>query len=128
MPRNGKRRDSASKERPATDRDPFFGRMNAPTASAYLRGVCGDEMEYYLDIREGVIQDVKYYTEACESARVCGQAVAEAAKGKSVSDALAINPRDIIHSCKCLPEEGRHCAILAVTALYRAIADFLLAP
>ena len=27
-----------------------------------------------------------------------------------------------------LPGEGRHCAILAVTTLYRALADYLLAP
>lgn len=128
MPRNGKQADNAPKQRRPMDDDPFFGRMNAPTASAYLRGVCGDEMEFCLDIRDGVIQDVKYYTEACESARVCGRAVAEAAKGKSIFDALAINPRDIINSRECLPEEGRHCAILAVSALYRAIADFLLAP
>ena len=41
-------------------------------------------------------------------------------------EALAISPREIIESQECLPEEGKHCAILAVTTLYRAIADFLL--
>ncbi len=85
-------------------------------------------MEFYLEIRDNVIQEVKYYTEGCESARLCGQAAAKTAQGKTVMDALAISPREIIDSKVCLPEEGSHCAILAVSALYRAIADFLLAP
>ena len=45
-----------------------------------------------------------------------------------VTDALAISPREIIESLPDMPESGRHCAILAVSALYRAIADFLLRP
>jgi len=112
----------------STEGDSFFGRMNAPSGSAYVRGLCGDEMEFYLHIQDDVIQDVRYYTEGCEATRSCGQAVARRVKGQSVFDALTINPREIIDAQECLPEEGRHCAILAVSALYRAIADFLLMP
>ncbi|OGV44158.1 MAG: hypothetical protein A2X48_02515 [Lentisphaerae bacterium GWF2_49_21] len=108
--------------------DGSFGRMNDPTASAVLKGICGDEMEFYLFIRNGVIEDVRYYTEGCEDTRICGAAVAGMAKGKSIMDALSINPKDIIDSHRDLPEEGRHCAILAVSTLYRAIADYLLLP
>ena len=32
--------------------DPFFGRMNDPTGAAIVRGPCGDEMEFYLHIKE----------------------------------------------------------------------------
>ena len=32
-----------------------FGRMNNPTASALLKGVCGDEMEFRLYIKDGII-------------------------------------------------------------------------
>ena len=110
------------------EQDPFFGRMNAPSGSAYVPGLCGDEMEFYLHIQDDVIRDVRYYTEGCETTRSCGQAVARRVKGQSVFDALTISPREIIDSQECLPEEGRHCAILAVSALYRAIADFLLMP
>ncbi|OGV73296.1 MAG: hypothetical protein A3K19_14545 [Lentisphaerae bacterium RIFOXYB12_FULL_65_16] len=108
--------------------EPFYGRMNDPTASASVRGPCGDEMEFYLVIANGVIEDVRYYTEGCGQTRSCGAAVARRAKGRTVLDALSINPREIIEAQECLPREGRHCAILAVTTLYRAIADYLLAP
>jgi nitrogen fixation NifU-like protein len=102
--------------------------MNDPSASASLRGLCGDEIEFYLDIEDGTIRDVKYYTEGCEKTHVCGEAVARRAKGKTLLDALAINPREVIDSERSLPQDGRHCAILAVSTLYRAIADYLLAP
>ncbi|MBN1676255.1 MAG: iron-sulfur cluster assembly scaffold protein [Kiritimatiellae bacterium] len=106
----------------------YFGRMNDPTAAAILQGPCGDEMEFYLYIEDGVIRDAKYHTRGCLHTRICGRAVAERAKGRSVEDALAINPKEILDSGQCVPEEGRHCAILAVSTLYRAIADYLLRP
>ena len=110
------------------DNDPFFGRMNDPTGSAVIVGLCGDEIEFYLDIRDSRIVEAKYYTEGCEDTRLSGRAAARRATGKLVMDALFICPREIIDSLPDMSEGGRHCAILAVTALYRAIADFLLKP
>ncbi len=106
--------------------DPFFGQMNDPTASAAIRGLCGDQMEFYLVIRNDRIEDVRYHTDGCENTRACGRAVARRAKGRSVTDALSISVGEIIRSGECEPETGRHCAILAVTTFYRAIADYLL--
>ena len=114
--------------RDQTNDDPFLGRMNDPTGSAYVRGLCGDEMEFYLYIRDNVIVEVKYYTEGCENTKQCGRAVAERAQGRTLLDALAINPKEIIDSDPSLVEAERHCAILAVTTLYRAIADYMLMP
>jgi NifU-like protein involved in Fe-S cluster formation len=85
-------------------------------------------MEFYLVVEDHVVRDVKYYTEGCDYTRRCGQAVARRANGKNIYDALAIHPREIIDSEESLPEDGRHCAILAVSTLYRAIADHLLTP
>lgn len=110
------------------DGDEFFGRMNDPSGSAFVRGLCGDEMTFCLLIEHNTITDVKYWTEGCADTTACGHAVARRAKGRSILDALAINPREIIDSETSMPEQARHCAILAVTALYRAIADCLLKP
>jgi len=115
-----------SAEGPAPDT--YFGRMNDPTAAAIVKGLCGDQMEIYLTIIDGVIQDAKYYTEGCIHTRVCGSSVARRASGKRVEQALGINPKELIDAGECLPEEGRHCAILAVSTLYRAIADYFLKP
>lgn len=111
-----------------TNDDEYFGRMNDPTSAGIIKGPCGDSMEFYLIIKNDVIEDVKYYTEGCGNTRACGHAVARRAKGQSVTDALSISAGEIICSEECQPEEGRHCAILAVSTLYRAIADYLLQP
>ncbi len=106
----------------------YFGRMNDPTGSSVLKGPCGEEMEFYLYIRDGILEDVKYYTEGCYNTWTCALAVAKRAKGKSVMDALRISPGDVIDSVRDLAEQERHCAILAASTLYRAIAEYLLKP
>ena len=85
-------------------------------------------MEFYLVIKNDIIEDVTYFTTGCGNTRACGYAVAKRLKGKEVANALSISPGEIITSGECLPEEGRHCAILAVSAMYRAVADYLLKP
>lgn len=112
----------------AVKEDVFFGRMNDPTAAASIKGLCGDEMEFYLVIRNDRIDEVLYHTNGCGNTRACGRAVAQRAKGQRVTDALSISAGEIIRSGDCEPEAGRHCAILAVTTFYRAVADYLLAP
>ncbi len=108
--------------------DEFFGRMNDPTAAAAIKGICGDEMEFYLVIRNDRIEQIRYHTDGCGNTRACGRAVARRAQGRTVTEALSISAGELIRSGECEPAAGRHCAILAVTTLYRAIADYLLAP
>jgi nitrogen fixation NifU-like protein len=104
----------------------YFGRMNDPTSSAYMNGPCGDEMEFYLVIDSDVIDDIRFYTTGCIATIVCGTMTAQFAIGKTTYDALSISAKQVIDTLKGLPEQKRHCAILAVSALYNAIADYLL--
>jgi len=103
-----------------------FGRMNDPTASAYLKGPCGDEMEFYLVIKNNIIEEIKFYTEGCTATSVCGFTTAQLALGKTIMDALGIAPKKVMGLLNGLPEQDRHCSILAVSTLYKAIADYLL--
>ena len=112
-----------------TEHDAFWGRMNDPIGSAHVRGPCGDEMEIYLDIRDGVVREARYYTgRGCENTKRCGRAVASRVQGQRVDDALSLSPREVIDGIPELDPTGDHCAILAVTTLYRALADYLLKP
>jgi len=104
----------------------LFGRMNDPTASAYLKGPCGDDMEFYLVIEDKKITDIRYSTEGCGATRACAAMVAHSALGKTVNEALNISAGEVIRQLKGLPENHLHCSILAVSTLYRAIADYLL--
>lgn len=103
-----------------------FGRMNDPIGAAFVKGPCGDEMEFYLIIKDGIIEETKFYTEGCISTLVCGEVTAELARSKSIDDALGISPKRIKEMLKGLPGNYSHCSILAVSTLHRAIADYLL--
>ncbi|MBN1823011.1 MAG: iron-sulfur cluster assembly scaffold protein [Endomicrobiales bacterium] len=104
----------------------FFGRMNDPVGSAFLKGPCGDEIEFYLDIENGKITDLKFYTEGCETTKECGAVTAALAKGRKVEEALEISPAEVMRHIRNLPEDHLHCSILSVSTLHRAIADYML--
>jgi hypothetical protein len=65
-------KQNRTKAIPSPADDPLFGRMNDPTSAAFIRGLCGDEMEFYLAIEGNIIKDVRCYTEGCEATRRCG--------------------------------------------------------
>jgi nitrogen fixation NifU-like protein len=104
----------------------FFGRLNDPTSAASLKGPCGDEMEFYLVIEAGRIEEVRFFTDGCAATRACGEETARRAQGKTVEEALRISAGEVIAALQGLEEDHLHCSILAVSTLYRAIAGFLL--
>jgi nitrogen fixation NifU-like protein len=83
-------------------------------------------MEFYLEIKNGIINDIKYYTEGCEGTRACASMAASMAFNKTVKEALSISAGEVIKRLEGLSEEHIHCAILSVMTLYKAIADYLL--
>jgi len=104
----------------------YFGRMNDPAGSSYLKGPCGDDMEFYLAIEQDRITQVKYYTEGCFATRACAAMVAKLAENRTLKDALAISAAEVVLNLEGLPQDHLHCSILSVSTLYRAIADYLL--
>jgi nitrogen fixation NifU-like protein len=108
--------------------DIYFGRMNDASGAAFLRGLCGDEMEFYLVIQDNKVKEIKYYTDGCIFTKACAGIVCRLAFQKSIDEALRISPRQIIEELKHLPQEYIHCSILAVSTLHKAIADYLLKP
>jgi len=104
------------------------GRMNDPTGAAFVKGKCGDEMEFYLFIRGGVIEDARYSTTGCEITRACAAFVAKTVLGAPVREAMGINPKQILDTFPDIPRDHQHCAILATLAFLQAAADYLLKP
>ncbi len=120
-------RDIAPATPETLGKDPkHFGRMNDPAGGAFIRGLCGDEMEFYLDIKDDIIEEVRFYTNGCEYTIACGEMTARLASGKSIEEALGISPGEVQKMLKGLPRSHLHCCILAVSTLHKAIADYLL--
>lgn len=104
----------------------YYGRINDPTSSSYLKGPCGDAMEFYLVVDKDKIVEIKYFTDGCHATRACAAMAAKLAEGKTIKDALLVSAGEVIRRLKGLPEDHLHCSILSVSTLYRAIADYLL--
>jgi len=104
----------------------YFGRMNDPTTAAFIKGTCGEEIEFYLDIRDKIIQEITFYTEGCGSILSCGEAVCQETEGLHIQEALKISPDLIMKKGKELPEEENHCAVLATMTFYKNIGEYVL--
>ena len=104
----------------------YYGRLNDSTCAAYVKGICGDEMEYHIVIENNIITDIKFWTTGCVASRACGIVLTYFVINKYLFEALAVSPVYILNELKVLPEENHHCAILACLTFYKAIGEYLI--
>jgi nitrogen fixation NifU-like protein len=96
-------------------------RMNGPDAQAIVRGWCGDTMEIYLRLRGTVIHESTFMTDGCGPSIACGSMLTQMIQGRTLDEAGALRPLDLLQALDGLPEDSRHCAQLAVMTLQQAI-------
>jgi nitrogen fixation NifU-like protein len=101
------------------------GILAAPDGYASFTGPCGDTMEIWLKVRKGSVERATFWTDGCGTSIACGSMVTELARGRSVEECLRIGQRDVLEALGDLPEESRHCALLAATTLEAAVNDYL---
>ena len=87
--------------------------------------VCGDIMELYIKVNDGIITDAKFKTFGCGAAIATSSMVTEMVKGKTVEEALEISNRAVVEALDGLPPVKMHCSVLAEEALKSAIEDYL---
>lgn len=108
-----------------------YGMMKNPDGIGQAGNIiCGDVMKLYIKVEkiktgEEIIKDIKFETFGCAAAIANSSVLTELAKGKSLSEALAIGRRQIVTSLGGLPPVKIHCSILAADALAEAIYDYL---
>ena len=102
-----------------------YGRLKEVHGHARITGPCGDTMEFWLNVRDGMVEDISFITDGCNSSVACGSMAASLAEGKQMIDAAAIQQRDILAALGGFPGESEHCALLAANTLQAACADYL---
>lgn len=85
---------------------------------------CGDIMKIYLQIKNDIIEDVKFETFGCGSAIASSSMATHLIKGKPVSEALKLTNKAVTEALDGLPPHKIHCSVLAEEAIQAAIKDY----
>lgn len=102
------------------------GEMENPDGIGHVGNpVCGDIMELYIKIKDGIIVDAKFKTFGCGAAIATSSIVTEMVKGKNIKEALKISNKAVAEALDGLPPAKMHCSVLAEDALKSAIEDYL---
>jgi len=101
------------------------GNTGAANGYASVTGPCGDTMDIWLMVKNDTIVKATFMTDGCGTTVAAGSMVTELAKNKSVSQALRTSQDDVLSALEGLPEENKHCALLAANTLKAAVKDYL---
>lgn len=82
---------------------------------------CGDVLKLYLKIEKGTIKNASFKTMGCGAAIASGSILTEHLKGKSLKEAAALKPNDLVKLMGGLPPIKLHCPELAINALNAAL-------
>ncbi|MEG1049247.1 MAG: Fe-S cluster assembly scaffold protein NifU [Oscillospiraceae bacterium] len=85
---------------------------------------CGDIMRIYLDIKDDIIQDVRFKTFGCGAAIATSSMATEMIKGKSIKQALELSNKAVMEALDGLPPVKVHCSVLAEQAVKAAISNY----
>lgn len=102
-----------------------LGPIKSPNAFGVFKGICGDTMKIYLRIEDERVKDAGFETDGCEVTLACGSELTETAIGKKVPEVMSFSSGQLLNNLGGLPEDHTHCALLAVTALYCALSNYL---
>jgi nitrogen fixation NifU-like protein len=102
-----------------------LGEMVDADGFARFTGPCGDTMEIWLKVMDGIIIQATFYTDGCGSSIASGSMVTEMAKGKNITEAQKIGQQNVLDTLGGLPDESEHCALLAANTLKEAVRDYI---
>ena len=88
-------------------------------------GLCNDTMEITLKLDGDRIARCMFFTDGCGATVACGSRLTKTAIGKTVEEALEIEPEYLAGLLGGLPDDHRHCTSLAVIALRNALRNYV---
>ncbi len=101
-----------------------WGVMNGADGYGKITGPCGDTMEISIIVKDNVIQKCTFDTDGCGTTVACASIITQVIAGKTIAEARKIGQADVLRYCGGLPDEDRHCALLAASTLHDAIRDY----
>jgi nitrogen fixation NifU-like protein len=102
-----------------------MGDMSAANGYATVTGPCGDTMEIWLKVKNDIVIEATFMTDGCGTTIAAASMATELVKGKSIGRAMGIGQKEILAALNGLPEESKHCALLAANTVKAAVKDYL---
>jgi len=99
----------------------FIGPMESPTGHGCITGSCGDTMQIFLCLEDGVVAGASYVTDGCGCSSVCASVACEVALKKKAEALSDVTGETILDVLGGLPEDNIHCAFLAAETLQAAL-------
>ncbi|MFX1314897.1 MAG: iron-sulfur cluster assembly scaffold protein [Promethearchaeota archaeon] len=94
------------------------------TESHAYEGPCGDTMQFFLKIKDNIIEKANFITDGCGPTVACGSQTTILIEGRSLEFAENLTAKDIEMALSGLPEDHKHCAELAIRTLRRLIEKY----
>ena len=101
-----------------------FGVMRDASAHAKIKGPCGDTVEVWLRIDGGKIRKATYMSDGCGYSSACGSAAAKLTEGMIPAEASELTQEAVLSAVGSIPEDHRHCALLAASVIQSAALDY----
>ncbi|MCA9377097.1 iron-sulfur cluster assembly scaffold protein [Candidatus Nomurabacteria bacterium] len=100
-----------------------WGRMDNYTHYAKVENSsCGDEMELFIEVNDGVVKDIRYLGRGCAISIATMSMFSEILKGKQLDDIKKLSEEDVLSLVGMNSDSGRKkCALLSLSALEKAL-------
>jgi len=102
-----------------------MGRMENADSVSQHTGSCGDTLQIYLKINNGVIEDAKFLYIGCPGVGASASAITNMVKNKNLEEAKKITEKDVLENLGGLPESKLDCVKLTVTAMRQTIVEYM---
>jgi len=77
---------------------------------------CGDILRLAANVQDGRLQEVRFKARGCVAAVAAASALTELLTRRSLADAQALRPEDVLAELGSLPDESMHATHLAIDA------------
>jgi nitrogen fixation protein NifU and related proteins len=89
---------------------------------------CGDLARFFLRVRDGRVQEVRFQTYGCGPTIAAASAASERVTGRTVEELVNLKPQEVEDAVEGLPEDRKHAADVVAGALRAAALDALRRP
>ena len=102
-----------------------FGPLRGFNGHARIEGDCGDTMEFWMEVDDGIVRRASFTTDGCQTSIACGSMAARLAEGRALRDLKRSRPLEVLEALGQGDNAEAHpCADLALRTLARAAADY----